>query len=96
MGSDGKIPIDANPGMSSGALGRALLTTPQAVTMLIRQLSSAGMITQEQPPRAHAGALYLTEKGANRLLAAAELASQPEKENPPGSQWTGALRRSLT
>ena len=73
--------IGANPGMTGGALARALLTTPQAVTTLIRRRSSAGMITQEQQPRGHAGALHLTEEGASRLVAAAELATQAEKDN---------------
>ncbi|WP_438390486.1 MarR family winged helix-turn-helix transcriptional regulator [Caballeronia sp. DA-9] len=73
--------IGKNPGMSSGALAKALLTTPQAVTTLIRRLSTAGMILHDRPPRGHTGALYLTDEGAACLVAAAKFAKQAEKQN---------------
>ena len=73
--------IGAKPGISGAALARALLTTPQAVTTLIRRLCVAGLVTHEQQSKGLPSRLSLTQDGISRLQAAEKIAQEAEKQN---------------
>lgn len=72
------VHIARRPGLSSSDLARALLTTPQAVSMLVVRLVAAGLV-EKAPSRARQPlVLTITQEGLEALHQAAPLATQAE------------------
>ena len=72
--------LDGNPGMSSAALARACLVTPQAMTVVLRNLEEHGLV--ERTPHEwhrHIKEVRLTADGRIALAAADERAVTVER-----------------
>jgi DNA-binding MarR family transcriptional regulator len=70
--------IAQSPGLSGADLARGLMTTPQAVATLLRRLSTAGLVANDQPGRGVAGAVRLTAAGQAKLGRAGAVAVAAE------------------
>ncbi|MEV0647756.1 MarR family transcriptional regulator [Phytomonospora sp. NPDC050363] len=72
--------LDGNPGMSAAALARACLVTPQAMTVVLRNLEEHGLV--ERTPHEwhrHIKEARLTDEGRAALAAADERAVKIER-----------------
>ncbi|WP_245687123.1 MarR family winged helix-turn-helix transcriptional regulator [Streptacidiphilus griseoplanus] len=65
------LALSGSPGISSAGLARACLVTPQAMTVLLRNLEEAGLVERSPHPW-HKGLLeiHLTESGRGALARA--------------------------
>jgi DNA-binding MarR family transcriptional regulator len=71
--------IARSPGLSSAALARALLTTPQATTTLVGRLISAGLAQRTELGAGLAVSIHLTPHGLRTLYRAEKTATNAEK-----------------
>jgi len=72
--------ISRSPGLSNADLARAMLTTPQATTTLVRRLTDAGLVERPGVAPGLAGTIWLTTRGIGTLKGSDEIATQAEAE----------------
>jgi DNA-binding MarR family transcriptional regulator len=86
--------LAAKPGISSAALARACLVTPQAMTVVLRNLGELGYVSRSpHPVHGHVLETHLTPAGATALAAADAVAVAIERRI--SDAFTPAERETL-